>query len=55
MKELSSPNRDGGPLLSPTIVTDGQWHRITSDLHGTYGQVYDLMKLAGWSTIILCS
>ena len=28
MTKLSSPNRDGGPLLSQTIITDGQWHRI---------------------------
>jgi len=28
MTELKGPDRSSGPLLSETIITDGQWHRI---------------------------
>jgi hypothetical protein len=28
MTELTSPGRSGGPMLSQTNITDGNWHRI---------------------------
>jgi hypothetical protein len=28
MTDLCASGRDGGPLQSETVITDGQWHRI---------------------------
>ena len=28
MTELSGPGRRNGPLISQTVITDGDWHRI---------------------------
>jgi subtilisin family serine protease len=36
MTELKGPGRSDGPLLSQTIITDGQWHRVALTWDGSY-------------------
>ena len=40
MTELTVPGRSGGPLLSQTAITDGQWHRIGFVWDGLYRTLY---------------
>jgi hypothetical protein len=36
MTELKGPGRSDGPLLSQTVITDGQWHRIALTWDGSH-------------------
>ena len=38
--ELQGPGRSDGPLLSQTIITDGEWHRIGLVWDGSYRHLY---------------
>jgi hypothetical protein len=38
--ELQSPGQSDGPLLSETIITDGQWHRIGLVWDGSRRMLY---------------
>ena len=40
MTELKGPGRSDGPLLSQTIITDGQWHRIALTWDGSHRTLY---------------
>jgi hypothetical protein len=40
MTELQSSNRSGKPLLSQTVVTDGNWHRIGLVWDGSHRTLY---------------
>jgi len=40
MTELTSPGRSGGPLLSETVITDGNWHRIGFVWDGSFRTLY---------------
>ena len=40
MTELKGSGRTGGPLLSQTVVTDGDWHRIGFVWDGSYRALY---------------
>jgi hypothetical protein len=40
MTELKGPGRSDGPLLSQTIITDGQWHRIGLVWDGSRRMLY---------------
>jgi len=40
MTELKGSGRTGGPLLSQTVVTDGDWHRIGLVWDGSYRTLY---------------
>jgi N-acetylneuraminic acid mutarotase len=40
MTKLKASNRSGNPLLSQTVVTDGNWHRIGFVWDGTYRTLY---------------
>ncbi len=40
MTELQGSGRDGGPLRSQTIITDGQWHRIGLVWDGSRRSLY---------------
>ncbi len=40
MTELTGLSRSSGPLLSQTIITDGQWHRIGFVWDGLYRTLY---------------
>jgi len=38
--ELKSSDQLAGPLISETVITDGQWHRIGLVWHGSYRTLY---------------
>jgi len=40
MTELKSSDPLAGPLISETVITDGQWHRIGLVWHGSYRTLY---------------
>lgn len=40
MTELKCPGRFSGPLLSETVITDGQWHHIGLVWNGSYRLLY---------------
>ena len=40
MTELRNSGRDGCPLQSQIIITDGNWHRIGLVWDGTYRSLY---------------
>ena len=40
MTEVKGPGRSTGPLLSQTIITDGQWHRIGFVWDGSHRTLY---------------
>jgi hypothetical protein len=40
MTELKSSDQLAGPLLSETVITDGQWHRIGLVWDGSYRTLY---------------
>ncbi len=40
MTELSGPGRSSGPLLSQTVITDGNWHRIGFVWDGSRRHLY---------------
>ena len=40
MTGLSSSDQFAGPLLSETVITDGQWHYIGLVWHGSYRTLY---------------
>ena len=40
MTGLCEPGRDGRPLVSEFVITDGDWHRIGFVWDGTYRSLY---------------
>ena len=40
MTELKSSDQLAGPLISETVITDGQWHRIGLVWHGSHRTLY---------------
>ncbi|MFC1795291.1 LamG domain-containing protein [Planctomycetota bacterium] len=40
MTELKCLGRSAGPLLSETVITDGQWHRIGLVWDGSHRTIY---------------
>ena len=40
MTELCESSRNAGPLISETVITDGQWHRIGFVWDGSYRHLY---------------
>ncbi|TKJ33297.1 MAG: hypothetical protein CEE38_20835 [Planctomycetes bacterium B3_Pla] len=40
MTELTSPGRSGGPLMSQTVIDDGEWHRISFVWDGSNRTLY---------------
>ncbi|MHC4700574.1 MAG: LamG domain-containing protein [Planctomycetota bacterium] len=40
MTELTDPGRSAAPLLSQTVITDGNWHRIGFVWDGLYRTLY---------------
>jgi hypothetical protein len=40
MTGLCQPGRDGRPLVSESVITDGHWHRIGFVWNGMYRSLY---------------
>jgi len=40
MTDLRAPGRSGYPLISQTVITDGNWHRIAFVWDGSYRHLY---------------